>query len=295
MSDSTVSGTSARLRESIMAGQAEIVARHGYAFQPAWRAQLMPASVAVFLVGLFIFGLWYLGFTFGMLSKGSSQLWVILGVMLPPNPETWDRVIFYLGSLAETLGIAFLGTMLAALFALPLGFLAAKNVVANQILHILSRRFFDCIRGVDTLIWALIWINVVGLGPFAGVLAIACADIGAFGKLFSEAIEATDRKAVEGVLSSGGSQIEAVRFGVLPQVLPVITSQVLYYFESNTRSATIIGIVGAGGIGLHLSEMIRTVEWQQVSFIILMMLITVSAIDYLSSKLRLAIIGVKPV
>ena len=290
-----MSANSARLRESILAGQDGIVARHGHAFLPAWRSQIVAASVAAGLVGLFVFGLWYLGFTFGMLVRGGNQLWVILGVMLPPNPESWGRVEFYLGSLAETLGIAFLGTLIAAAAAFPFGFLAARNVVADRIVHILSRRLFDCIRGVDTLIWALIWINVVGLGPFAGVLAIACSDFGAFGKLFSEAIEATDKKPVEGVLSSGGSAIEAVRFGVLPQVLPVITSQVLYYFESNTRSATIIGIVGAGGIGLHLSEMIRTVEWQQVSFIILMMLVTVSAIDFLSSRLRMAIIGVKPV
>ena len=290
-----MSANSARLRESILAGQDGIVARHGHAFLPAWRSQIVAASVAAGLVGLFVFGFWYLGFTFGMLVRGGNQLWVILGVMLPPNPESWGRVEFYLGSLAETLGIAFLGTLIAAAAAFPFGFLAARNVVANRIVHILSRRLFDCIRGVDTLIWALIWINVVGLGPFAGVLAIACSDFGAFGKLFSEAIEATDKKPVEGVLSSGGSAIEAVRFGVLPQVLPVITSQVLYYFESNTRSATIIGIVGAGGIGLHLSEMIRTVEWQQVSFIILMMLVTVSAIDFLSSRLRMAIIGVKPV
>jgi phosphonate transport system permease protein len=290
-----MSSTGPRLRESILATQEGVVARHRHAFVPAWRSQIMPASAAVALVGLFLFGLWYLGFTFGMLVRGSNQLWVILGVMLPPNPETWGRVLFYLRSLAETLGIAFLGTLIAAAMAFPFGFLAARNVVANRLVHILSRRLFDCIRGVDTLIWALVWINVVGLGPFAGVLAIACSDFGAFGKLFSEAIEATDKRPVEGVLSSGGSAIAAVRFGVLPQVLPVITSQVLYFFESNTRSATIIGIVGAGGIGLHLSEMIRTVEWQQVSFIILMMLVTVSAIDYLSSKLRLAIIGVKPV
>jgi phosphonate transport system permease protein len=286
---------SALLRQSILEDQAGIVARHTHAFRPAWRAQATPALVAFGMIGLFVFGLWYLGFTFGMLIRGGNQLWVILGVMLPPNPETWARVVFYLGSLAETLGIAFLGTLIAATVAFPLGFLAARNVVANRLVHILSRRLFDCIRGVDTLIWALVWINVVGLGPFAGVLAIACSDIGAFGKLFSEAIEATDRKPVEGVLSSGGSEIEAIRFGVLPQVLPVITSQVLYYFESNTRSATIIGIVGAGGIGLHLSEMIRTVEWQQVSFIIVMMLVTVSAIDFLSSRLRMAIIGAKPI
>lgn len=291
-----MSGTSTTsVRHASMAQREGIVERHGHHFQPAWKSQLGPALTAAFLIGLFIFGLWYLGFSFGMLTRGGGQLMVILGVMLPPNPETWDRVVFYLGALAETLGIAFLGTLIAALFALPMGFLAARNVVASRILNILTRRVFDTIRGVDTLIWALIWINVVGLGPFAGVLAIACSDFGAFGKLFSEAIEATDDKAVEGVLSSGGSWLESVRFGILPQVLPVITSQVLYFFESNVRSATIIGIVGAGGIGLHLSEMIRTVEWQQVSFIIVLMLITVSAIDWISTKLRLAIIGVRPV
>jgi phosphonate transport system permease protein len=137
----------------------------------------------------------------------------------------------------------------------------------------------------------LIWINVVGLGPFAGVLAIICSDLGSFGKLFSEAIEAADRKPVEGITSTGGSRIQQIRFGILPQVLPVFLSQVLYYFESNTRSATIIGIVGAGGIGLILSEQIRTLEFQQVSFVILMILVTVSAIDWLCSKLRFQVIG----
>eukprot|EP01036_Dinobryon_divergens_P049933 gene49933-66885_t len=141
--------------------------------------------------------------------------------------------------------------------------LAAKNVVANRILHFASRRFLDTIRGVDTLIWALIWINVVGLGPFAGILAIMTSDFGSFGKLFSEAIEASDRKPVDGVLSAGGSELHGFRFGILPQVLPVLLSQVLYYFESNTRSATIIGIVGAGGIGLYLANEIAQAEWQR--------------------------------
>ena len=153
------------------------------------------------------------------------------------------------------------------------------------------RRSLDTIRGVDTLIWALIWVNVVGLGPFAGVLAICGGDFGAFGKLFSEAIEAADKKPVEGVRSSGGNELHEVRFGLMPQVFPIIVGQVLYYFESNTRSATIIGIVGAGGIGLQLAEQIRVLEWQKVSFLILLILIAVSAIDWISGKLRFAIIG----
>jgi phosphonate transport system permease protein len=277
--------TASRLRDAALA------ARHPQHFQPTWRAQLLPVLITLGVAALFVFGLVHLGFTFGMITHGGGQLMVILGVMLPPNPETWHRVALYLQELVETVGMAFLGTLGAALLAFPFGFLAARNVVPNWLVHILSRRFLDTIRGVDTLIWALIWINVVGLGPFAGVLAIICSDFGALGKLFSEAVEAIDRRAVEGVLSSGGSRIAAVRFGMLPQVLPVMLSQLLYFFESNTRSATIIGIVGAGGIGLALSEMIRTLEWQQVSFIILLLLITVSVIDHVSTRLRLAIIG----
>ena len=123
------------------------------------------------------------------------------------------------------------------------------------------------------------------------MLAIMTSDLGAFGKLYSEAIEATDRKAVDGVASVGGGKAHEIRFGLLPQVLPVIASQVLYFIESNTRSSTIIGIVGAGGIGLYLAETIRTLEWQQVSFLILLILAAVSAIDFLSGKLRFAIIG----
>jgi phosphonate transport system permease protein len=279
-----------QLRQTMLADAEGLAQRHALLLRPAWRSQIALWAAISPLLLLFIFGLWKLGFTFTMLTHGGNQLLVILGVMLPPNPETWGRVVFYLGQLAETLGIAFLGTLIAAIVAFPLGFLAARNVVANRILHVLARRVFDTIRAIDVLVWALLWINVVGLGPFAGVLAIACSDIGTYAKLFSEAIEATDRRAVEGVLSTGGSWSQAVRFGMLPQVLPVMASQVLYYFESNTRSATIIGIVGAGGIGLSLSEMIRTVEWQQVSFIIVLLLITVSLIDFVSTRLRRAII-----
>jgi phosphonate transport system permease protein len=194
-------------------------------------------------------------------------------------------------ALGETVAIAFLGTLLAASIGLPLSFIAANNTTVSQVLRFFARRTFDTLRGVDTLVWALIWVNVVGLGPFAGVLAIAISDIGSFGKLFSEAIEASDRKPVEGILASGGSKFHAIRFGIIPQIAPVLISQYLYYFESNTRSATIIGIVGAGGIGLQLSEQIRTLEWQTVCFIIIMILLTVSAIDMISTKVRSAIVG----
>jgi phosphonate transport system permease protein len=135
---------------------------------------------------------------------------------------------------------------------------------------------------------------VVGLGPFAGILAMAVSDTGSFGKLFSEAIEAVPARERETITASGGGAWLGIRFGLLPQVLPVIAGQILYYFESNTRSATIIGIVGAGGIGLQLSEQIRTYDFDQVAFIILMILAAVATIDWLSGKLRFAIIGRRP-
>jgi phosphonate transport system permease protein len=242
-------------------------------------------------VALYVFGLYALEVSPARFAAGAWRLLDMFEMMLPPTPETWSRFLLYLSELGETLAIAFLGTMIAAVLATPVGFLAARNVVANRIVHFLARRCLDTVRSVDTLIWALIWINVVGLGPFAGALAIATSDFAALGKLMSEAIEVADERAVEGVLAAGGSRAEAIRFGIVPQILPVFASQLLYFFESNTRSATIIGIVGAGGIGLELSEQIRVLEWQQVSFLVLMVLVTVAIIDALSQRLRTAIIG----
>jgi phosphonate transport system permease protein len=240
-------------------------------------------------------GLWYLGFTPWRMLGGISEMGKILTLMIPPSVDSWGKALIFLDALGETVAIALLGTFGAAVLALPFGLLAAKNVVGNRIVHFLARRSMDTVRGVDMLIYALVWINVVGLGPFAGVLAIMTSDLGTFGKLFSEAIEAADKKPVEGVVSTGGGAWHRIRFGLLPQVFPVMASQVLYYFESNTRSATIIGIVGAGGIGLHLAEQIRTLEFHQVAFIILMILMAVAAIDWISGKLRFAIIGKRSV
>ena len=267
---------------------AQIRARYPQIFERPASARVATPTTAVLAFAIFIFGLVDLDFSPARFIAGLHQLGWITLMMLPPNPGS--SLPLYLKSLGETLSIALLGTTLAAIMALPVSLFAARNVVPG-IVRFPVRRFLDSIRGVDTLIWALVWINVVGLGPFAGVLAIAVSDFGAFGKLFSEAIEGADRKQVEGIRASGGSTLHEIRFGLLPQVLPVIAGQVLYFIESNTRSATIIGIVGAGGIGLQLAEQIRVLEWQKVSFLILMILIAVAIIDWISGKLRFAIIG----
>jgi phosphonate transport system permease protein len=260
--------------------------------RPASARLAMPAMI-VAAFGVLVFGLVDLDFSPARLLSGMHQLGWITLMMLPPDPGS--SLPIYLKALGETLSIALLGTTIAAVFALPVSLLAARNIIPSNLLRFSVRRFLDSIRGVDTLIWALVWINVVGLGPFAGVLAIALSDFGAFGKLFSEAIEAADKKQVEGIRASGGNALHEIRFGLMPQVLPVIAGQVLYFIESNTRSATIIGIVGAGGIGLQLAEQIRVLEWQKVSFLILMILVAVAAIDWISTKLRFAIIGQRAV
>ena len=260
--------------------------------RPASARLAMPLMI-VCASGIFVFGLIHLGFSPARMLSGLHQLGWITMMMIPPDPGS--SLPLYMKALGETLSIALLGTTLAAIFALPVSLLAAKNIVPSNIFRFPIRRFLDSIRGVDTLIWALVWINVVGLGPFAGVLAIAISDFGAFGKLFSEAIEGADQKQVEGIRASGGNVLHQIRFGLMPQVFPVIAGQMLYFFESNTRSATIIGIVGAGGIGLQLAEQIRVLEWQKVSFLILMILIAVAMIDWISGKLRFAIIGPRAV
>ena len=271
----------------------ELRARYPHVFDRPASARLATPLVLLLASGIFVFGLVDLEFSPARLLAGLHQLGWISLMMVPPDPGS--SLPIYLKALGETLSIALLGTTLAAVLALPVSLLAARNIVPSAILRFPVRRVFDSIRGVDTLIWALVWINVVGLGPFAGVLAIAVSDFGSFGKLFSEAIEGADRKQVEGIRASGGNALHEIRFGLLPQVLPVIAGQVLYFIESNTRSATIIGIVGAGGIGLQLAEQIRVLEWQKVSFLILMILIAVAVIDWISGKLRFAIIGQRAV
>jgi phosphonate transport system permease protein len=261
-------------------------------YAPAFRAQSWWGYViALSMLALLVYGLLHLGFSLQKFIAGLANLGTFVVLMFPPTYGETSDLMRYVNALGETVAIAFLGTLLAAVIAFPLGFLAAKNATVSQVLRFFARRSFDTLRGVDMLIWALIWVNVVGLGPFAGVLAIMSSDIGSFGKLFSEAIEASDKRPVDGVLAAGGSRLHGIRFGIIPQVLPVLISQILYYFESNTRSATIIGIVGAGGIGLTLSEQIRTLEWQTVSFLIILILLTVTAIDFLSTRLRKAIAG----
>ena len=233
---------------------------------------------------LIVFCLWYMDFTPQRLWQGIWKLGWLVQLMFPPWHGGWLAEFSY--AMLQTLAMAFLGTLFASLAAAPFGFLGARNVVPQWLFHFGLRRIFDGIRGVDALLWALMFVNVVGLGPFAGVMAIAVSDTGTLAKLFAEAIENVDRRQLDGVRAAGANRLQEMRFGVLPQVLPVLLSHVLYYFESNTRSATILGVVGAGGIGLQLADRIRVNNWDEVGFLLIMILLTVSCIDQLSKNIR---------
>ena len=191
----------------------------------------------------------------------------------------------------ETVAMAFLGTILGLIIAFPISFLGAKNITRIFWVRHTARRGYDIIRAFETLILALIFIRAFGLGPLAGVLAIAVSEIGTFGKLFSEALENTSKRPVEGVVASGGSRLQAIYFGIMPQVLPVHLSIILYNFESNVRSSTILGIVGAGGIGFMLSDRIAGLFWDQVWTIIFLIIAMVYVVDYLSALIRTRLIG----
>ncbi|MEO0371039.1 MAG: phosphonate ABC transporter, permease protein PhnE [Pseudomonadota bacterium] len=197
-------------------------------------------------------------------------------------------------AIGETILMAFLGTMGAAIIALPLAFLAAKRFSPFVLLRAATRRLFDFVRGVDALIWTVVLARAFGPGPLTGALAILITDTGTFGKTFSEALENVDEKQIEGVSSTGAKPLQRYRFGVIPQVVPVLLAQILYFLESNTRSATIIGAITGGGIGLMLTQAIQTQkDWEEVAYYIVLIVIMVMFMDWFSGWLRGKLIGRK--
>jgi phosphonate transport system permease protein len=246
-----------------------------------WYARL---AAGIALTVLFFAGLSVLGFTPERLWRGLARLGGVAAMMMPPQSggQAWT----YIEAIAETVAMAFIGTLVASLAAIPLGFIGAKNTMPLGPVRFITRRGFDIVRGLDSLIWAIVFVSVIGLGPFAGILAIAVNDTGVLAKLYAEAIENADAEQNKGIRATGAGRLQVMRYSILPQVLPVFLSNTLYFFESNVRSATILGVVGAGGIGLYLMDRILINAWPQVAFIIILILITVAVIDAISYRIR---------
>ncbi|MEM6388685.1 MAG: phosphonate ABC transporter, permease protein PhnE [Pseudomonadota bacterium] len=265
-------------------------AAHPGAFRTPWDEvkKWAPWVIAIaYVIGSLIY------FDIARLLEASERVLRLLRAMVVwEDMATWQYANIYTG-IAQTLAMAFLGTLMGTIGSLFVGFLAAKNVNPSGFLRQIVRRFLDILRGIDQLVWGLVFVRAVGLGPLAGVLAIFISDLGTLSKLYSEAIENIDRKQVEGVRATGAGPLAVIRYGYLPQVLPVFISQSLYFWESNTRSATILGIVGAGGIGMILIERFRAQLYDQVFFVVLNVLALIFIIDWLSKRIRLWAIGEK--
>ena len=225
-----------------------------------------------------------LDLSFDVLSRGFTKLGTLIKTMFPPFANGAELKI--LQSLLVTFAMAVSGTTLGIMVALPLGIIGAKNVIQNSGIHFIVRRTLDILRGVPVLVWALVMISAFGLGPIAGVIALALADFPHLAKQFAEAIENSDGRPSQGILASGGNRLEAMRLGLLPQVVPVMASQSLYTLESNFRHAAILGVVGAGGIGFELEERIRIFAFDQVAWIVVAYVMSVTLLDWISSQMR---------
>ena len=220
------------------------------------------------------------------LWRDSSNMSVYAKEFFPPNFDHWRSIC---EEMLVTLEIALWGTFLAVLTAIPFGLLASSNIVPWWIYQPV-RRLMDAFRAINEMVFAMLFVVAVGLGPFAGVLALWIHTSGVLAKLFSEAVEAIDHQPIEGIRSTGAGALHEIIYGVIPQVMPLWISFTLYRFESNVRSATVVGMVGAGGIGVLLWEIIRSFQYKETSAIMIIVVLTVSLIDLVSSKIRQSLI-----
>ena len=216
------------------------------------------------------------------LARGLPWILDFLRRMIPPDASVLPAT---LAGAVTTLQIAVLGTAIAAALALPLGFLSARNIAPSPVFHP-ARAVLNLFRSVDTLVYALVFVAAVGLGPFPGVLAVVAYTTTSLAKLYSEAIEGVDPGPVDAITATGATRLQVLRYGVLPQVVPLFLSYVLYRLETNIRAATVLGFVGAGGIGFYLQTYLRMIDYPAASTVLLVTVAMVMVVDAASSRLR---------
>lgn len=221
------------------------------------------------------------------LVEGLPGIFAMGRQMFPPDLRVLGELFW---PVIETIQIGILSTIIASIFAFPAGFLAAANTSPHQSIYFFTRGILNVFRGVSEIIWGLLFVVAVGLGSFAGVLALVIFSIGAIGKLTAEALESVDPGPVEAIRSTGASNWRVFLYGVWPQVIPLYLSYCLYYWDHNTRQATILGFVGAGGIGYTLFVSLSMYEFEQVTTQIIVMILLITAIDRFCWFLRRRII-----
>lgn len=216
------------------------------------------------------------------LITDADNMATFISDFLRPNFVDIEDIIL---KMIETVQIALWGTVLSIIFGIPCALLSSNNIAPYWIVQPM-RRLMDACRAINELVFAILFVAAVGLGPFAGVMALFIHNLGIIAKLFSEAVEAIDPRPVEGIAATGASRMQQIIFGIIPQVLPLWTSFSLYRFETLVRSATVLGIVGAGGIGFIFYESFRSFQYDRASAVIIVVVISVSIIDIISSQFR---------
>lgn len=217
------------------------------------------------------------------LAKGVPYMWDFISRMMPPNfafiEKLWRPAL-------ESLYVAIWGTILGVFIALPFCFFAARNLSPSPLIFQTMRQILNAMRGINEIILALIFVAAIGLGPFAGVLALAVHGAGMLGKFFAEAIEDIDPGPIEAFRSAGVGRFKTILFGILPQVLPAWLGTIFYRLETNVRQATVLGMVGAGGIGFELVSSMKLFQYQDTAMCILVILLMVLLADFFSSRVR---------
>lgn len=259
-------------------------------------------SIIVILILLLAWGMSSTGADLQTLAEGLPNIWNFITRLVPlqfvmvnwevpvPGVSTTWRVPEPIPALVETIQMAIVGTFGAVLLSLPFGLLAARNVTPHPAVYVVTRFLLNTNRAVPDIIFALIFVAAVGLGPFAGILALTIGSIGTAAKMYAESIEAIDPAQVQAVRATGASGLQVFSFAVIPQALPLIASYSLLMFEGNVRSASILGIVGAGGIGLILNKYMALFKYQELMGALLLIVVLVTIIDRISDSIRRRIV-----
>lgn len=247
--------------------------------------RIVLSTVFVVLVG---WSLISVDLKWSRLLEAPADMYRLVTVMFGDLP--WDELPELIGLMWDSIAIAWIGTLIAAVFAVPLSFLAAENLVGRPIAWV-TRQAFNILRAVPEVILALLFVPVVGLTPMAGVLAIGVGSVGSLGKLFYEIIESIQREPIEAAEAVGASAVQRLRWAVVPQVAPELTSFLLYRFEINIRASAVLGIVGAGGIGGALADAIRFKEYGQAGLALIVVIVGTIAVDTVSGAIRKRIVA----
>jgi phosphonate transport system permease protein len=247
---------------------------------------ILRCMVFVLAAVLYTKFLWDTEVSLFKLERGLPWMADFVWRMFPPDFSVLSSALK--GAL-QTFEIAVIGTSIAALLALPLGFLSARNIAPPNVFYSM-RGILNLFRSIDTMVYALFFVAAVGLGPFPGVMAVVVYTAMSLAKLYSEAIEGIDPGPVEAITATGAARLQILRYGVIPQIIPLFISYILYRLETNIRAAAILGFVGAGGIGFYIQTYLRMMNYRAAACVLLVLIVMVMVVDFASSQIRKALV-----